>query len=73
MLKIGYGYEAPHRYVFYVYLRFDLKENSVLPLTQNSIHGLRSADILQNGAIGWGDEFNKVVIFLFLCTQKVFS
>ncbi len=48
----------------------------VTQLTQKSTRCLRSVDTRQNVAIGWcrGDKLlNKVIIFDFLCAQKVYS
>ncbi len=66
-----------YRYVFYVYLCFDLNISvCVVRLTQNSVRSLRPADTLQNGAtLTWrrrgGDELlNKVVIFVFFAYKK---
>ncbi len=66
--------------VFYVYLRFDLNENSASlhwGMIQKSIRCLRSMGNIQNGATVTRrnkEEMNcwKKVYFYFLCIQKVF-
>ncbi len=66
----------PRGYIVYVYLRFDLNENSAsgMRLTQKIVRSFHPADILQNGArVTQRRRIWIKSLFFFFCAQKVFS
>ncbi len=72
---LNWHYKPTHGYVFYVYLRFDLNENSISVWRgwHRTAYGVCVQRIFSKMALRWRsrDELlNKVVIFVFFAYKK---